>query len=155
MKSLIYLINYEDCMRPNVDFWRSTDPQHTIVDNMVLSTVSELIVGDGKMTNREKFGIGEAAIPATRVFKKEVKDFPDQQTKQECWILINDNDKLVTYVTTYNGMAGKKFDAGKSTFALDEDKKFKKKLNSHEQVEISECPVAISIGAEVEAEKVA
>lgn len=90
---------------------------------------------------RETFGVSKAPIPATRAWTKPLEYFQTQKIDGISWVLVNDNDKTVVYVNTYNGKAGRKFKAKK--LPLDETK-LAKKVKTFSKIGVSQCPVAES-----------
>lgn len=95
--------------------------------------------------DRDKFGKNGQPIPATKVYKKQVDNFSDQKTQVVSWMLINDNTGTITFVNTYDGRAGRKFDVAAATRPIGEvnEQEQKKRLKNYSEVEISDCPVAI------------
>ena len=89
----------------------------------------------------EKFGKGMKPIPATRVWSRSLKGFPDK-VEARGFILVNDNTKKVTYVNIYRGKAGKNWDSDKSTFDF-KPEVLNKKLSGGEYSEtnIQGCPI--------------
>lgn len=100
-----------------------------------------------------RYGKTKQPIPATHVYRREIVQFSKKTTKAETWIAVNEQAGSMTFINTYDGKTGAGYDAETFTFRLD-PKKLTEKSVGMEQVDVSECPVCVSL-EEAKAKKIA
>ncbi len=88
-----------------------------------------------------RFGRLGKPIPATEAYRRIVSTLIRNGIRVEKWILINERDHIVTYVTTYNGITGAHFDAVQNTHWLSWDA-VRSKILDYRYVATDECPIA-------------
>jgi hypothetical protein len=90
-----------------------------------------------------RFGISGKPIPATEVYRRVVSTLMRNGIRSERWILVNERTHTVTFVTTYNGVAGTHYDVTKNTQWLSWET-LRPRLEEYQFVPTDECPVAIA-----------
>lgn len=91
-----------------------------------------------------RFGKTALPIPTTEAYRRVVSTLIRNGIRVEKWILVNDRDHTVTFITTYNGIAGAHYNATQNTQWLSWDL-LRSRLESYQYVSAEECPVAIAI----------
>lgn len=76
-------------------------------------------------------------IPATKVFCRKMPEF--KKCTAEMWMLLNENDRTVTYANTYNGLLKASYDATHYTFQAKEIVVARKQKDMQE-VEVTDWP---------------
>ena len=89
-----------------------------------------------------RFGISGKPIPATEAYRRVVSTLIRNGIRSERWILINEREHTVTFVTTYNGVAGTHYDVTKNTQWLSWET-LRPRLVDYQYVPTDECPVAL------------
>ena len=87
------------------------------------------------------YGITRRPTLATSVFRFECRPLDRNQITVERWAIINANARTVTFVTTYNGRAGSRFNPARNTHRFDLFWVCQK-LQDFQPVSIDQCPVA-------------
>ncbi len=87
------------------------------------------------------YGVTRRPIPATSVFRFELRPLDRNRITVERWAIINENSRTVTFVTTYNGRAGSRFNPARTTHRFDLFWVCQKLQDFH-PVPIDRCPVA-------------
>jgi hypothetical protein len=106
-------------------------------------TIYETLTTDlAEFAPNRRFGIAGKPIPATEVYRRVVSTLLRNGIRTERWILINEREHTVTFVTTYNGVAGTHYDVTKNTQWLSWDT-LRPRLEEYHFVPTGECPVAL------------
>ena len=92
----------------------------------------------------ERYGVEGKPIPADECWVAPVDNFSKKDVRAEKWKLINYRKRTITFANTYDGMVGANFKQDVATFPLD-PKKARKQTAGHTKVDVSQCPVAISL----------
>jgi hypothetical protein len=87
------------------------------------------------------YGPARRPIAATSVFRFELHPLDRNRITVERWAIINETSRTVTFVTTYNGRAGSRFNAARNTHRFDLFWVCRKLQDFH-PVPIERCPVA-------------
>lgn len=91
-----------------------------------------------------RFGVSGKPIPATEGYRRVMSTLIRNGIRVEKWILINERDHTVTFVTTYNGVAGVHYDVTKNTQWLSWEA-IRSKLEDYQFAPVDECPVAMAV----------
>jgi hypothetical protein len=91
-----------------------------------------------------RFGVAGKPIPATEAYRRVMSTLLRNGIRVEKWILINEREHTVTFVTTYNGVAGIHYDVTKNTQWLSWET-LRPKLEAYQYTPADECPVAMAI----------
>lgn len=96
---------------------------------------------------RELYGKTGKPIRATKVWHMDMSNFPDPDTKAECWVIENATDGTIVFANTYNGQLGKDWDPAHYTHiaANLDSKKHAKRIKKYKEVSIDQCPVAEAV----------
>lgn len=87
------------------------------------------------------YGVTGNPHPAVKVYRKPISfDQPGLELEVIAWVLIT-ADRQITFVNTYNGVTGDKFDPKQSTTRMT-DEELVEKLVGYKEVPVWECPVA-------------
>lgn len=90
-----------------------------------------------------RFGTSGKPIPATETYRRVVSTLIRNGIRTEKWILINERDHTVVFVTTYNGVAGTHYDVTRNTQWLSWEA-LRPRLEDYKFVPTDECPVALA-----------
>ena len=88
-----------------------------------------------------RFGRLGRPIPATETYRRVVSTLLRAGIRVEKWVLVNERDHTVTFSTTYNGIAGRHFDAVRNTQWLSWEN-LRPRLENYQFVPPDECPIA-------------
>jgi len=91
-----------------------------------------------------RFGVAGKPIPATEAYRRVMSTLLRNGIRVEKWVLINEREHMVTFVTTYNGVAGTHYDVTKNTQWLSWEA-LRPKLEAYQHIPADECPVAMAI----------
>ena len=91
-----------------------------------------------------RFGTAGKPIAATEAHRRVVSTLMRNGIRVEKWILINERENTVTFVTTYNGVAGVHYDATKNTQWLSWNA-LRPRMEEYHYVPTDECPVAMAV----------
>lgn len=90
-----------------------------------------------------RFGMSGKPIPATEAYRRVMSTLLRNGIRTEKWVLINERDHTVTFVTTYNGVTGTHYDVTKNTQWLSWEA-LRRRLDNYTFVPVDECPVALA-----------
>ena len=88
---------------------------------------------------RRCLGVLEAPIVATHAYRLRTEEGACRRFEK--WALVNERTRMVTFVTTLDGRAGRDYDAARNTFAYDFFGVCPS-LADFEAVPVERCPVA-------------
>ena len=95
-----------------------------------------------KKSNRQKFGLTGQPVTAVKAYVRKM-NFDHDNVNAQCWILISPDGKRI-HLSTYDGALGKNVDPATFTYDMLDEKAMKKKLKGYTEVDVSECPIAVS-----------
>lgn len=108
-------------------------------------TIYEALTTDlATLDPNRRFGVAGKPIPATEAHRRVMSTLMRNGIRVEKWVLINEREHTVTFVTTYNGVAGTHYDATRNTQWLSWAA-LRPKLDGYQFAPVDECPVAMAI----------
>lgn len=108
-------------------------------------TIYEALMTDlSTVDPNRRFGVSGKPIPTTEAYRRVMSTLMRNGIRVEKWILVNEREHTVTFVTTYNGVAGMHYDVTRNTQWLSWEA-LRPKLEDYQFAPTDECPVAMSI----------
>ena len=114
-------------------------------------SVYEPSAGSDHLNRQQRYGKAGQPIPATETYRRIVSTLRHSGIRVEKWAIVNEPNHTVTFVSTYNGVAGAHYDAASNTHWISSDA-LRSAVEDYQYIPPDECPVAAPISRRASAE---